>query len=65
MEEKVLKRLNRLKKTGVIRDYAIGGAHAVACYLEPVKTLDLDIFNICGVRSGFLCFQVLYQKGTV
>jgi DNA-binding Lrp family transcriptional regulator len=44
MEEKVIKRLNRLKETGVIKDYAIGGAHAVAYYLEPVKTLDLDIF---------------------
>jgi DNA-binding Lrp family transcriptional regulator len=35
MEEKVIKRLNRLKETGVIKDYAIGGAHAVAYYLEP------------------------------
>ena len=44
MEGKVIKRLNRLKEKGVIKDYAIGGAHAVAYYLEPVKTLDLDIF---------------------
>ena len=33
MEEKVIKRLNRLKEKGVIKDYAIGGAHAVAYYL--------------------------------
>jgi DNA-binding Lrp family transcriptional regulator len=30
MEEKVIKRLNRLKEKGVIKDYAIGGAHAVS-----------------------------------
>lgn len=35
--------LNRLQGKGVIKDYAIAGAHAVAAYIEPHHTYDLDI----------------------
>jgi len=35
MEEKVIRRLNRLKKTGVLRDYAIGGAHLKPKFSKP------------------------------
>ena len=62
MEERVIKRLNRLKKTGVIKDYAIGGAHAVAYYLEPVKTLDLDIFVFAKSDQDFYIFRTYIKK---
>ena len=62
MEEKVIKRLNRLKETGVIKDYAIGGAHAVAYYLEPVKTLDLDIFVFAESDQDFSIFRTYIKK---
>ena len=62
MEEKVIRRLNRLKKTGVLRDYAIGGAHAVAYYLEPVKTLDLDIFLFIESDEDFYIFRTYFKK---
>jgi hypothetical protein len=62
MEEKVIRRLNRLKKTGVLRDYAIGGAHAVAYYLEPVKTLDLDIFLFVESDEDFYIFRTYFKK---
>lgn len=57
MEEKVINRLNRLKKIGVIKDYAIGGAHAVAYYLEPIKTIDLDIFISVNSSRDFFNFR--------
>ncbi len=62
MEEKVIKRLNRLKETGVIKDYAIGGAHAVAYYLEPVKTFDFDIFILIESDQGFYDFRSYIRK---
>lgn len=62
MEEKVLERLNRMKKTGVIKDYAIGGAHAVAYYLEPVKTIDLDIFIYAASDQEFYKFRSYIKK---
>jgi DNA-binding Lrp family transcriptional regulator len=62
MEEKVIKRLNRLKETGVIKDYAIGGAHAVAYYLEPVKTLDLGIFVFAESDQDFYIFRTYIKK---
>lgn len=62
MEEKVIKRLNKLKETGVIKDYAIGGAHAVAYYLEPVKTLDLDIFIFAESDQDFYIFRTYIKK---
>jgi len=62
MEEKVIKRLNRLKEAGVIVDYAIGGAHAVAYYLEPVKTLDLDVFILVESDRDFYGFRTYIRK---
>jgi hypothetical protein len=62
MEEKVIKELNRLKKTKIIKDYAIGGAHAVAYYLEPVKTLDLDIFVLIESEKDFNIFRTYIKK---
>ena len=36
--------LNQLETEGVIKRYAIGGAVAATFYLEPVSTLDVDVF---------------------
>jgi len=38
--------INRLKKEGLIKDYAIGGAIGVLRWVEPFFTRDLDIFII-------------------
>ncbi len=62
MEERVIRRLNRLIKTGVIKDYAIGGAHAVAYYLEPVKTLDVDIFIFAKSDQDFYVLRTYIKK---
>lgn len=62
MEENVIRRLNRLKETEVIEDYAIGGAHAVAYYLEPVKTLDFDIFVFIESDQDFYIFRTYIKK---
>lgn len=42
--KETLKLINRMVKTKVIKDYAIGGAIAAIYYLEPFDTADLDIF---------------------
>jgi len=62
MEENVIKKLNRLKQARVVRDYAIGGAHAVAYYLEPVKTLDFDIFIFIESDQDFYDFRSYIRR---
>lgn len=52
--DKALRELNRLKREGIIGDYAIGGAVAVLYYAEPVLTYDLDIFASLPEASGGL-----------
>jgi hypothetical protein len=36
--------INQMQTDGVIGKYAIGGAVGATFYLEPVATLDIDIF---------------------
>jgi hypothetical protein len=36
--------INQMQADGVIERYAIGGAVGATFYLEPVATLDVDIF---------------------
>jgi len=36
--------INQMQSDGVIGRYAIGGAVGATLYLEPVATLDIDIF---------------------
>lgn len=36
--------IESLKETGVLVDYAIGGAMGVLFYAEPLRTYDLDVF---------------------
>ena len=42
--KETLKVLNGMLKAGVVQRYAIGGAVAAIYYLEPIDTVDLDIF---------------------
>jgi hypothetical protein len=42
--EDVIRTVNQMKADGVIANYAIGGAVGATFYLEPVSTLDVDIF---------------------
>jgi hypothetical protein len=42
--KEVITAINQMQADGVIERYAIGGAVGATFYLEPVATLDLDIF---------------------
>jgi hypothetical protein len=42
--QEVIKSINQMQADGVIDRYAIGGAVGATFYLEPVATLDVDIF---------------------
>ena len=42
--EDVLRTINQMQADGVVERYAIGGAVAATFYLEPVATLDVDVF---------------------
>ena len=44
--KKTLEIINELKKEGLIKEYAIGGAIGVMKWVEPFFTRDLDIFVI-------------------
>ena len=44
--EKTYAAVNRMLEDGIIESYAIGGAMAVAFYMEPDSTFDVDIFCI-------------------
>jgi len=44
--EKALQVLNEIQKSGIIKDYAVGGGIAATYYIEPILTFDLDIFFI-------------------
>jgi hypothetical protein len=42
--KKVITVINQMQADGVIERYAVGGAVGATFYLEPVATLDVDIF---------------------
>ncbi|MDQ3624525.1 MAG: hypothetical protein M3463_18900 [Verrucomicrobiota bacterium] len=42
--QEVLRTINQMQAHGVIERYAIGGAVGATFYLEPVATVDVDIF---------------------
>jgi len=46
--------INQMEKDGVIERYAIGGAVGATFYLEPVATLDVDVFVAFDVVPGQL-----------
>jgi hypothetical protein len=54
--------LNDLVRTNVIVDYAIGGAMGATFYLEPVLTMDLDVFVLFNDDdSNLLPLQPIYK----
>ena len=46
--------LNGMVQDGVLEGYAIGGAVGATFYLEPVATVDLDVFVRLGASPGKL-----------
>ena len=54
--------LNNLVREGVINDYAIGGAMGATFYLEPVMTIDLDVFVLFADDSRLLPLQPIYEN---
>jgi hypothetical protein len=42
--QEVIRTINRMQADGVIDSYAIGGAVGATFHLEPVSTLDVDVF---------------------
>ena len=49
----VLSMLNQMERDGVIGRYAIGGAVAATFYLEPVSTLDVDVFAVQAGKAKY------------
>jgi hypothetical protein len=50
----VIATLNQMQADGVIEQYAIGGAVGATFYLEPVATLDVDVFVAFKTEPGSL-----------
>ena len=69
--EDVLRTVNQMLTDGVIERYAIGGAVGATFYLEPVSTLDVDIFIEVHAAPGSLIvtldpiFRYLLGRGCV
>ena len=50
--KEVIATINQMQAGGVIDRYAIGGAVGATFYLEPVATLDVDIFVAMRASPG-------------
>lgn len=53
--------IERLHREGVIGPYAIGGAVGATFYLEPVATLDIDIFVLFEPAPLVLSLTPIYE----
>lgn len=53
--------VEKLHQDGVFGQYAIGGAVGAAFYLEPIATLDVDIFVIFEPASAILSLSPIYD----
>lgn len=51
---KTLVVINEMEKKGIIGRYAIGGAVGATFYLEPVRTIDVDVFVAIKPEAGRL-----------
>ena len=51
--KEVLVNLNKLKETGIIIDYAIGGGYGVMFHGVSLSTYDLDVFVILATENDF------------
>ena len=52
--KEVITTLNQMQADGIIERYGIGGAVGATFYLEPVATLDVDVFVGFGIQAGAL-----------
>lgn len=52
--QKTLAVINQMQAAGVIGRYAIGGAVGATFYLEPVRTVDVDVFVAIHPEAGSL-----------
>jgi hypothetical protein len=52
--QEVIATINRMRADGVIERYAIGGAVGATFYLEPVATMDVDVFVAFHAEPGSL-----------
>ena len=62
--KKTLEAINELKKEGLVKDCAIGGAGAALKWVEPFFTRDLDIFVIPAQglkKKGLIDFSEIYK----
>lgn len=63
--------INQMQADGIIDSYAIGGAVGATFYLEPVATLDVDVFIAFRPEAGHLLisppriFEYLQSRGSV
>jgi len=49
--------INQMQADGVIERYAIGGAVGATFYLDPVATLDVDVFHHLSASSRPVCWR--------
>lgn len=61
--EQVIQTINRMHADGVIGPYAIGGAVGATFYLEPLATIDVDIFVALRPEPGrvVITLQPIYD----
>ncbi len=59
--KEALKVIAKLVSDGVIMDYAIGGAMGATFYLEPVVTMDLDVFVLFKDNASLVPLQPIYE----
>src|SRR2546426_6362647 len=50
--KEVIATINRMQSDRVIERYAIGGAVGATFYLEPIATLDVDVFVTFKSKTG-------------
>lgn len=53
--------IERMKAEGVVDEYAIGGAMALAFWSEPVPTFDLDVFALIPSISSLVSLTPIYD----
>ena len=59
--KEALQVIAKLVHDGVIMDYAIGGAMGATFYLEPVVTMDLDVFVLFKDNASLVPLQPIYE----
>ena len=59
---KALRTINNLKKTGLIKDYAIGGGYALNYYIEPILTFDLDVFILIDADEDYSALYKYFRS---